>query len=205
MGSSHVSSHTSRTHTTIALLTWIGSVTAGEWTDAFEFASSPDWVSEFAPATNSTDLSIRAGFIKHDGTHLYFAFDVVDDIRYAVDTQRWLPTGNPNATELTPQGWPCEARKSRHSYRVAASARGARTRCHTYVPHIAGFGDELEIILNAAAPPSKVPEAARTSNVPGNATAWQMVLNTGKSRLGGIGVVSAPRILTVTALGVALP
>eukprot|EP00966_Prymnesium_polylepis_P238434 5514153-Prymnesium_polylepis.1 len=81
----------------------------------------------------------------------------MDDLRYAVDTPRWRPAGNPNATALTPQGWPW-------------------------------FGDELEIILNAAGPPWRVPLVARASNVPGNATAWQMVLNSGKSRLGGVGV-----------------
>jgi hypothetical protein len=134
-----------------------GIISPSEWSDAYEFSSSPDWVAEFSPANNASDLSIKSGFIKHDDHHLYFAFDVVDDVRYAVDTPRWTPAGNPNATELSRQGWPW-------------------------------FGDELEIILNAAAPPSKVPAASRTSNVPGNATAWQMVLNTGKSRLGGIGV-----------------
>ena len=180
---------------------------AGEWDDAFEFVSSPDWVSEFSPARNISELSIRAGFIKHDATHLYFAFDVVDDVRYAVDTPRWLPTGNPNATELTPQGWPCEARENRPSaykppvleppaYEPPAyepPARRAPSRRSISHLLLAGFGDELEIILNAAAPPSRVSKAARTSNVPGNATAWQMVLNSGKSRLGGIGVVSTAR------------
>lgn len=134
-----------------------GKLSPGEWTDAFSFSSTPSWVAVFAPATRPSDASIRAGYIKHDDTHLYFAFDVVDDVRYAVDTRRWTPKGNPNATELTPSGWPW-------------------------------FGDELEIILNAAQCPSRVPAAARTRNVAGNASAWQMVLNTGKSRLGGVGV-----------------
>jgi SSS family solute:Na+ symporter len=37
---------------------------------------------------------------------LYVAFDVRDDVIYGVDTERWLPPGNPSAHELTPQGWP---------------------------------------------------------------------------------------------------
>ena len=59
-------------------------------------------------------------------------------------------TGNPNATELTQQGWPW-------------------------------FGDELEILIDAT---------GRGGNygVAGNASEWQMVFNSGKSRLGGIGV-----------------
>jgi SSS family solute:Na+ symporter len=44
------------------------------------------------------------------------------------------------------------------------------------------FGDEMEILLNAAGP------TADELDVAGNATQWQMVMNTGKSTLGGVGV-----------------
>lgn len=82
-----------------------GALSPAEWSDAFAFSSAEDWVAEFSPARNASDLSMR-GWAKHDATHLYFAFDVVDDVAYAVDTPRWLPGGNPNATELTQRGWP---------------------------------------------------------------------------------------------------
>ena len=47
------------------------------------------------------------------------------------------------------------------------------------------FGDEMEILLNAA---GKLEGDHRQTNVVGNETQWQMVTNLMKSRLGGIGV-----------------
>ena len=92
------------------------------------------------------------GFIKHDFHWLYFAFRVVDDFRYAsTDTNgRWLPAGNPQATNLTREGWPW-------------------------------FGDEIEILMDATG-------KGGNESVAGNASEWQMVFSSGKSRLGGIGV-----------------
>lgn len=56
------------------------------------------------------------------------------------------------------------------------------------------FGDEMEILVNAAGPPSEcgVPNGslphAGGMEVVGNESQWQMVLNVAKSRLGGVGV-----------------
>ena len=56
------------------------------------------------------------------------------------------------------------------------------------------FGDEMEILLNAAGPPDKCAPADPSKphsgglEVVGNETEWQMVLNLAKSRLGGVGV-----------------
>ena len=44
------------------------------------------------------------------------------------------------------------------------------------------FGDEMELLLNAR------PDDASAKGVVGNASQWQMVVNTIKSRLGGYGV-----------------
>jgi SSS family solute:Na+ symporter len=44
--------------------------------------------------------------VKHDGTRLYFAFEITDDVLYGIDTPRWLPDNNPRAHELTQQGFP---------------------------------------------------------------------------------------------------
>ena len=45
-----------------------------------------------------------------------------------------------------------------------------------------GFGDEMEILVNAQ--PSRAPAGV----IAGNASQWQMCVNTAKSRLGGFGV-----------------
>ena len=56
------------------------------------------------------------------------------------------------------------------------------------------FGDEMEILLNAAGPPDDcaAPDPSKPHagglEVVGNETEWQMVLNLAKSRLGGVGV-----------------
>ena len=56
------------------------------------------------------------------------------------------------------------------------------------------FGDEMEILLNAAGPPDECapsdPSRPHSGGleVVGNETEWQMVLNLAKSRLGGVGV-----------------
>jgi solute:Na+ symporter, SSS family len=82
-----------------------GILSAGEWSDASGFAGVRDWVHTFSPTTDPKDLSLK-GFVKHDATHLYFAFDVTDDLLYGVDTERWLPKENPQAHELSPRGFP---------------------------------------------------------------------------------------------------
>jgi hypothetical protein len=82
-----------------------GVLSPGEWDDATIFTGPPNWVPQFSPTTDPKDLSLR-GWVKHDGKRLYFGFDVTDDVLYGIDTPRWLPDNNPQAHELTPQGFP---------------------------------------------------------------------------------------------------
>jgi SSS family solute:Na+ symporter len=82
-----------------------GVLSAGEWSDATRFTGTANWTSTFTPTTDPKDLSVQ-GWVKHDATHLYFAFDVTDDVLYGIDTPRWLPDENALAHELTPKGFP---------------------------------------------------------------------------------------------------
>jgi SSS family solute:Na+ symporter len=82
-----------------------GVLSAGEWSDATRFTGTANWTSTFTPTTDPKDLSVQ-GWVKHDSTHLYFAFDVTDDVLYGIDTPRWLPDENALAHELTPKGFP---------------------------------------------------------------------------------------------------
>jgi solute:Na+ symporter, SSS family len=82
-----------------------GFISPGEWDDATVFSGVLDWTHTFTPTTNARDLSLTA-YVKHDATRLYFAFDVTDDLLYAIDTPRWLPKENPKAHELTAAGYP---------------------------------------------------------------------------------------------------
>lgn len=82
-----------------------GVLSPGEWDDALQFAGVSRWVPQFAQPTKEGDLSVRV-YVKHDNERLYFAFDVVDDVLYGIDTSRWLPGGHPHADDLTPGGSP---------------------------------------------------------------------------------------------------
>lgn len=82
-----------------------GVITAGEWDDATEFFGVTDWIPQFSPTRDPRDLALH-GYVKHDGARLYFAFDIVDDVLYGIDTPRWLPDENPKAHELTREGFP---------------------------------------------------------------------------------------------------
>jgi SSS family solute:Na+ symporter len=82
-----------------------GQLAPGEWADATELRGVRDWVPEFSPVTDDADLALR-GWVKHDDAWLYFAFDITDDVLYGLDTERWLPTENPKAHELTREGFP---------------------------------------------------------------------------------------------------
>lgn len=82
-----------------------GVITPGEWDDATQFFGVQDWIPQFSPTTDPIDLSVHA-YVKHDGTRLYFAFDVTDDVLYGIDTPRWLPDNNPKAHDLTREGYP---------------------------------------------------------------------------------------------------
>lgn len=82
-----------------------GVISPGEYADATAFEGVKDWTPQFLPVTDDADLSLE-GWVKHDGENLYFAFRVVDDVLYGIDTERWLPDNNPNAHELSPKGFP---------------------------------------------------------------------------------------------------
>ena len=127
-----------------------GVLSPGEYADATSFTGVADWIPQFTPTRDPKDLSLR-GWVKHDGRRLYFAFDITDDVLYAIDTPRWLPKENPKAHELTREGYP-------------------------------RFGDEMELLINAANRWSGTESAA------GDGSSWQMVCNLTKSRKGGIGV-----------------
>ena len=82
-----------------------GVLSPGEWSDATTFAGVEGWKPQFSAVTDPTDLSLK-GYVKHDGSRLYFAFDVTDDVLYGIDTPRWLPPNNARAHDLTREGFP---------------------------------------------------------------------------------------------------
>lgn len=82
-----------------------GVLSPGEWDDATAFEGVAGWQPQFLPVERRGDLSLR-GFVKHDATRLYFAFDVTDDVLYGIDTPRWLPAKFPKAHDLTREGFP---------------------------------------------------------------------------------------------------
>lgn len=82
-----------------------GVLSPGEWSDAASFVGTAGWTHTFTKTTDPRDLSVK-GWVKHDRTHLFFAFDVTDDVLYGIDTPRWLPDENPLAHELTQRGYP---------------------------------------------------------------------------------------------------
>jgi SSS family solute:Na+ symporter len=82
-----------------------GIVSPGEYSDATAFTGVSDWIPQFTRTTNPRDLALR-GWVKHDGSRLYFAFEVTDDVLYGIDTPRWLPDNNLKAHELTGEGYP---------------------------------------------------------------------------------------------------
>ena len=82
-----------------------GVLSEGEYDDAVSFSGVEGWAPQFNPTADPEDLSLE-GWAKHDGTKLYFAFSVTDDVLYGIDTDRWLPDENPPAHALTPEGYP---------------------------------------------------------------------------------------------------
>lgn len=82
-----------------------GEISPAEWADAITFTGVKGWTPQFTPTQDSADLSLK-GWAKYDDKRLYFAFEVTDDVLYGIDTERWLPEKNPQAHELTPEGWP---------------------------------------------------------------------------------------------------
>ena len=87
-----------------------GYISEGEYADAEWLTGVAGWHSDTDSGTScedSLDLSVKVWY-KHDGTYLYFAFDVTDNLIYGTDTERWLPDRNANANnlELGEGGWP---------------------------------------------------------------------------------------------------
>ena len=85
-----------------------GQVSAEEYSDAAEFTWGPDWIEAMQLKIESReDLDFR-GWVKHDGRHLYMAFDVTDDLLYGIHTDRWVPDRAPEAHVLGERtaGWP---------------------------------------------------------------------------------------------------
>jgi SSS family solute:Na+ symporter len=82
-----------------------GTISPGEYDDATRFTGVKDWTPQFTPTTDDQDLSL-IGYLKHDEARLYFAFEVTDDVLYAIDIPRWLPEQFPKAHELTREGFP---------------------------------------------------------------------------------------------------
>ena len=94
------------------LVSWFGStpvldgvIAPGEWNDATEFRGVRDWVAEFSPVTDERDLALR-GWVKHDAEWLHFACEITDDRLYGLASERWLPSENPRAHELSREGFP---------------------------------------------------------------------------------------------------
>lgn len=84
-----------------------GIISEAEYNDAEKIIGVTGWQTDTPPASeNKEDLSV-VGWVKHDGSSLFFAFDVTDDLLYGFDIDRWLPDSNPKANELHLQrGWP---------------------------------------------------------------------------------------------------
>lgn len=82
-----------------------GKISPGEYDDATPFTGVLDWTPQFSRTTDPKDLSLK-GWVKHDGKRLYFAFEVIDDVLYGIDTPRWLPDNNPDVHELSRRGFP---------------------------------------------------------------------------------------------------
>jgi SSS family solute:Na+ symporter len=81
-----------------------GVISPGEWDDATTFTNA-GWIPQFSTTTDIKDLSLK-GYVKHDASRLYFAFEVTDDVLYGIDTPRWLPDENPSAHQLSRAGFP---------------------------------------------------------------------------------------------------
>jgi SSS family solute:Na+ symporter len=82
-----------------------GKIEQDEYIDAATISGIEGWLPQFSSVEDPRDLSGTV-WIKHDGTYLYFAFDITDDVLYGIDTERWLPSENPKAHELTRAGFP---------------------------------------------------------------------------------------------------
>ena len=83
-----------------------GIISENEYSDATSFKFNSDWYQEHGLVTDSMEYALK-GWAKHDGTNLFFAFDVTDSVIYGYDIPRWVPTENSlaNALDMT-NDWP---------------------------------------------------------------------------------------------------
>jgi hypothetical protein len=85
-----------------------GRISKGEYDDATVIYTNENWNDHNinTPVKDKKDLSAKC-MIKHDGKNLYFAFDITDDVLYAVETDRWVPDENPkHVHNFTKAGFP---------------------------------------------------------------------------------------------------
>lgn len=85
-----------------------GVIAKGEYDDAAVVYTGKDWNDQcyLTPVKDGKDLSVKC-MIKHDGTNLYFAFDITDDVLYSIETDRWTPDENPeHVHDFTKAGFP---------------------------------------------------------------------------------------------------
>jgi solute:Na+ symporter, SSS family len=133
-----------------------GRISAGEWNDATMLACCNGWNPQFSSVTDPNDLSARV-YIKHDGRDLYVAYDVTDNLIYAVDIPQWVPASfaaqYPKIDEFSTEGFPW-------------------------------YGDGVELLVNASYTWNL---ALQEEYNKANGSSWQMVCSTRKSRLGGLG------------------
>ena len=81
-----------------------GRIDPAEWADAYSEHGILGWDPEFQPVAHTTPVDLNLSlWVKHDRTHLYFAFQVTDDVLYGFQTPSWLPSGNAEANNLTQQ------------------------------------------------------------------------------------------------------
>ncbi len=74
-----------------------GRVSNKEYSDASHFSWNEEWIEAMLQEIESKEDLYFEGWVKHVGEHLYLAFDIVDDILYGIETERWLPPQDPHA------------------------------------------------------------------------------------------------------------
>jgi SSS family solute:Na+ symporter len=87
-----------------------GHIVMSEWSDALHLKGIAQWNAEFSPVRPSAgaqavDLDVE-WWLKHDGTRLFFAFRITDDLLYRIQETAWNPVGNPQVNDLNQTGWP---------------------------------------------------------------------------------------------------
>lgn len=85
-----------------------GRIDEDEYADASSFRWNAEWIEAMQQEISSRQDLDFEGWIKHDGEHVYLALDVIDDLFYGIDTERWLPPQAPDAHVIgeRERGWP---------------------------------------------------------------------------------------------------